>query len=77
MGANVLKPRLTQYDPLRASAQVRMRDPRFGFPQARAYPPRLLRDEEAAGSNPATPTATPTRSQATCEPRRWPLVEAE
>jgi hypothetical protein len=29
---------------------------RFGFAQTRAYPPRLLRDEEAAGSNPATPT---------------------
>jgi hypothetical protein len=31
-----------------------MRDPRFGFAQARAYLRRLLRDEEAAGSNPAT-----------------------
>ena len=29
---------------------------RSGFAQTRAYPPVLLRDEEAAGSNPATPT---------------------
>jgi hypothetical protein len=35
---------------------MRARGPRFGFAQTRAYPPRLLRDEEAAGSNPATPT---------------------
>jgi hypothetical protein len=33
-----------------------MRDPRFGFAQVGTYPLRLLRDEEAAGSNPATPT---------------------
>jgi hypothetical protein len=55
-GANLLRPRPTQRDPLRAFAQVRTRGPRFGFAQTRAYPPRLLRDEEAAGSNPATPT---------------------
>jgi hypothetical protein len=33
-----------------------MSDPRFGFAQVGTYPRRLLRDEEAAGSNPATPT---------------------
>jgi hypothetical protein len=33
-----------------------MRDPRFGFAQVGTYLRRLLRDEEAAGSNPATPT---------------------
>jgi len=55
-GANVLRPRPTQRDPFRAFAQVRMRDPQLGFAQARSDPRRLLRDEEAAGSNPATPT---------------------
>jgi hypothetical protein len=30
----------------------------------------LVRDEEAAGSNPATPT----RSQATCDLRGWPVA---
>jgi hypothetical protein len=55
-GANVLRPRPTQRDPLSAFAQVRMRSPRFSFAQTTAYPRRLLRDEEAAGSNPATPT---------------------
>src|SRR5215469_8436781 len=33
LGANVLKPRLTQCDPLRASAQVRMRDPGSASPR--------------------------------------------
>src|SRR4249919_2637615 len=47
-GANLLRPRPTQRDPLRAFAQVRARGPRIGFAQTRAYPPRLLRDEEAA-----------------------------
>jgi hypothetical protein len=56
-GANVFRPRPTQRDPFRASAQVRKRDPRFGFAQIRACPPGLLREEEAVGSNPATPTA--------------------
>jgi len=55
-GANVLRPRPTQRDPLGAFAHVRVRGPQFGFAQARPYPRRLLRDEEAAGSNPATPT---------------------
>jgi hypothetical protein len=55
-GANVFRPRPTQRDPLRAFAQVRKRDPRYGFAQIRACPPGLLRDEEAVGSNPATPT---------------------
>jgi hypothetical protein len=50
MGANVLRHPLTQRDPLGALAQVRMRSPRLGFAQTRAYPPDLLRDEEAAGS---------------------------
>jgi hypothetical protein len=49
-GANVFRPRPTQLDPLRAFAQVRKRDPRFGFAQIRACPPGLLRDEEAAVS---------------------------
>ena len=55
-GANVFRPRPTQRDPLRAFAQVRKRDPRYGFAQIRACPPGLLRDEEAVGANPATPT---------------------
>jgi len=37
-GANVLRPRLTQHDSRRAFAQVTMRNPRFGFAQARAHP---------------------------------------
>jgi hypothetical protein len=56
MGAKVFRPCLTQRDSLGAFAQVRARGPRLGFAQTRAYPPDLLRDEEAAGSNPATPT---------------------
>jgi hypothetical protein len=34
---------------------------------------RSVRDEEAAESNPATPT----RSEATCGHRRWPLFVGE
>jgi len=38
-GANVLSPPPAQRDPLRAFAQVRRRNPRFGSAQTRAYPP--------------------------------------
>jgi hypothetical protein len=55
-GANVFRSWPTQRDPLRPFAQVRKRDPRFDFAQIRACPPGLLRDDEAVGSNPATPT---------------------
>ncbi len=55
-GANVLRPRSAQRDPPGAFTQVRRSGPRSGFAQIRAYPLTLLRDEEAAGSNPATPT---------------------
>ena len=55
-GANVLGPTPAQPDATSPFAQVRGRGPRSGFAQIRAYPLDLLRDEEAAGSNPATPT---------------------
>src|SRR6266567_66870 len=55
-GASALRLWPTQRDPRRAFAQVRRSGPRGGFPLIGAFPPDLLRDEEAAGSNPATLT---------------------
>ena len=55
-GANVPGLPSAQRDPLRASAQVRESGLPLGLAQIRMYPLTLLRDEEAAGSNPATPT---------------------
>jgi hypothetical protein len=52
LGATVFRLRPTQRDALRVFAQVRRRDPRFGFAQVRACLPGLLRDEEAVDSIP-------------------------
>jgi hypothetical protein len=64
-GANVPRPLPIPGDPLGAFSRVRVRGPRFGLAQTRAYPPGLLRDEEAAGSNPATPTRSSSWSDGT------------
>jgi hypothetical protein len=50
-----------------------MRDPRFGFAQVGTYPRRLLRDEEAAGSNPATPTTKLQVTAIFCDGFRLPI----